>query len=160
MLYPRRLEFLDVALGRVIPGRAAVATGGGLHEISPSVRLNAIRGKPADTERGRIMRAAANVYSLSSGKDKGERHMGNCQCPAWPLLIGVLARVFATRVLIHALARASESNGRKRTQPRVDARDAVRCGRAFSLRPDGANEQGARRGLLRRAPFACGQDGG
>jgi hypothetical protein len=27
-------------------------------------------------EAGRVMRAATKVYSLSSGKGKGERHMG------------------------------------------------------------------------------------
>jgi hypothetical protein len=47
-----------------------------VHDISPSVWLNAICGKPADREPGRAMRAAPDVYSLSSGKSKGERHMG------------------------------------------------------------------------------------
>jgi len=47
-----------------------------VHDISPSVWLNAVRGKPADTEVGRIMRAATKVYLLSSGKGKGERHKG------------------------------------------------------------------------------------
>jgi hypothetical protein len=47
-----------------------------VHDISPSVWLNAVRGKPADTEVGRIMRAATNVYSLPLGKGKSERHMG------------------------------------------------------------------------------------
>jgi hypothetical protein len=40
------------------------------------VWLDAVRGKPADTERGRIMRAATKVYSLPSGTGKGERRMG------------------------------------------------------------------------------------
>ena len=46
------------------------------HDISPCVVLNAVRGKPADTEVGRVTCAATDVYSLSSGKSKGERHMG------------------------------------------------------------------------------------
>ena len=45
-----------------------------VHDISPSVWLNAVCGKPADTEVGRIMRAATQVYLLSL--DKGGRHMG------------------------------------------------------------------------------------
>ena len=44
------------------------------HDVSPSIGLNAVRGKPADAEVVRIMGAATNVYSLSSGK--GEWHMG------------------------------------------------------------------------------------
>jgi len=55
-----------------------------------------------------------------------------------------LVRTSATRVFIHAPVCASDSKGRKRTRPRVDARDAVSCVRALSLRPDSAN-QGARR---------------
>jgi hypothetical protein len=47
-----------------------------IHDVSPGVWLDAVRGKPADRELGRTMRASTNVYSLSSGKDKGERHMG------------------------------------------------------------------------------------
>jgi hypothetical protein len=47
-----------------------------VHDISPSVWLNAVHGKPADTELGRIMRAATNVYSLPSGNGKSERHKG------------------------------------------------------------------------------------
>ena len=38
--------------------------------------LTRFTGKPADTELGHIMRAATNVYSLPSGKGKGERHKG------------------------------------------------------------------------------------
>jgi hypothetical protein len=46
------------------------------HDISPSVWLNAVRGKPADTEAGRTLRTTRSVYSLPLGKGKGERHMG------------------------------------------------------------------------------------
>jgi hypothetical protein len=43
--------------------------------------LTGFYGKPADSEVGRIMRAATKVYSLSSGKRKGERHMGQLSLP-------------------------------------------------------------------------------
>jgi hypothetical protein len=47
-----------------------------VHDISPSVWLNAVRGKPTDTEVERTVRAARSVYSLSLGKGKVEGHMG------------------------------------------------------------------------------------
>jgi hypothetical protein len=45
-----------------------------VHVISPGVWLNGIHGKPADTEVERVIRAATQVYSLSSVK--GKWHMG------------------------------------------------------------------------------------
>ncbi len=47
-----------------------------VHDISPSVWLDAVHGKPADMELGRTMHAAKNVYPLSLGKRKVGRHMG------------------------------------------------------------------------------------
>jgi hypothetical protein len=48
-------------------------------------------------ERGGTMRAAANVYSLSSGKTKIAWQLSgirdNCHCRAWRLLIGVVIGV-------------------------------------------------------------------
>ena len=46
------------------------------HDISPSVWLNAVRGKPADTEAERTLRTTRSVYSLPLNKGKGEWHMG------------------------------------------------------------------------------------
>lgn len=56
--------------------------------------LNVVRGKPVDTEVERIMRAATDVYLLPQAKVKVSGIRDNCHCPAWRLLIGVLARVF------------------------------------------------------------------
>ncbi|SIT45796.1 hypothetical protein BN2476_480018 [Paraburkholderia piptadeniae] len=42
---------------------------GEVHDVSPCVWLDAIRGKPADTEAGRVKSAATAVYLLSSGND-------------------------------------------------------------------------------------------
>jgi hypothetical protein len=76
------------------------------------------------------MRAATKVYSLSSGKGKGEWHMGQLSLSGMGAPYWHLVRTSAMCVFIHASARAIESKRRERTQPRVDARDAAPCGRA------------------------------
>ena len=59
-----------------------------VHDISPSVWLNAVRGKPADPELDRVIRAAENVYLLALGMSKVQRVMGQLSgsgmdAPCW-----------------------------------------------------------------------------
>ncbi|CAH2800294.1 MAG: hypothetical protein CBCREVIR_2069 [Candidatus Burkholderia crenata] len=59
-----------------------------VHDVSPSVWLNAVRGKPADLELDRVIRAAENIYLLALGISKVQRCMGQLSgsgmdAPCW-----------------------------------------------------------------------------
>jgi hypothetical protein len=98
------------------------------------------------------MRAAANVYSLSSGNKKIAGQLSgirdNCHCPSWGLLIGVAHRrcssTLSTHLFVHALSRAGVRTDRTGVSERCRERVlATRCqtdARTQDMRKHGAAE--------------------
>ncbi|SIT50739.1 hypothetical protein BN2476_930037 [Paraburkholderia piptadeniae] len=107
-----------------------------IHDVSPCVWLDAIRGKPVGTQPGSTWGAANGAYSLSSGHNWDMWRKGQLSLSG---ITTSLAQRFCARFVrarIHLRARVLRQTGAQ-TQPRNDSRrNALRTCKCGTRRCD------------------------